>query len=106
MTREQILARLEQEYARRREDNLRLFEQRREEAWRRCPGLLELLDKRHAEVMAGVRSSLTAPRRGPGANAGLPARMAEWNRADPGEAGAGRSGPRFFAARLHLRRLP
>lgn len=32
MTREQILARLEQEYARRREDNLRLFEQRREEA--------------------------------------------------------------------------
>ena len=80
MTREQILARLEQEYARRREDNLRLFEQRREEACGRCPGLRELLDKRHAEVMAGVRSSLTAPRRGPGANAGLPARMAEWNR--------------------------
>lgn len=72
MTREQILARLEQEYARRREDNLRLFEQRREEACGRCPGLRELLDKRHAEVMAGVRSSLTAPRRGPGANAGLP----------------------------------
>ena len=80
MTREQILARLEQEYARRREDNLRLFEQRREEACGRCPGLRELLDKRHAEVMAGVRSSLTAPRRDPGANAGLPARMAEWNR--------------------------
>lgn len=80
MTREQILARLEQEYARRREDNLRLFDQRREEACGRCPGLRELLEKRHAEVMAGVRSSLTAPRRGPGANAGLPARMAEWNR--------------------------
>ena len=27
MTREQIVARLEQDYARRREDNLRLFEQ-------------------------------------------------------------------------------
>ena len=46
MTREQILARLEQEYARRREDNLRLFEQRREEACGRCPGLRELLEKR------------------------------------------------------------
>ena len=39
MTREQILARLEQEYARRREDNLRLFEQRREEACAQCEGL-------------------------------------------------------------------
>ena len=54
MTREQILARLEQEYARRREDNLRLFDQRREEACGRCPGLRELLEKRHAEVMACV----------------------------------------------------
>ena len=39
MTREQIMARLAQEYARRREDNLRLFEQRREDACARCPGL-------------------------------------------------------------------
>ena len=80
MTREQILARLEQDYARRREDNLRLFEQRREEACRRCEGLRELLEKRHAEVVAGVRSSLINPRRDPQTNAGLPARMAEWNR--------------------------
>lgn len=79
MTREQILARLEQEYARRREDNLRLFEQRREEACERCEGLRELLEKRHAEVMAGVRSSLLNPRRDPQANSGLPARMAQWN---------------------------
>ena len=106
MTREQILARLEQEYARRREDNLRLFEQRREEACGRCPGLRELLDKRHAEVMAGVRSSLTAPRRDPGANAGLPARMAEWNRQIREKLVQGGLAPDFFAARLHLRRLP
>ena len=80
MTREQILARLEQDYARRREDNLRLFEQRREEACAQCEGLGELLEKRHAEVMAGVRSSLISPRRDPQANAGLASRMAEWNR--------------------------
>ena len=81
MTREQILARLEQDYARRREDNLRLFEQRREEACGQCRG------------PSGTAGQ--APRRGDGgralqpdpppgathgANAGLAARMAEWNR--------------------------
>ena len=32
MTRDQILAQLQQEYMQRREDNLRLFEKRRQEA--------------------------------------------------------------------------
>ena len=80
MTREQIMARLAQEYARRREDNLRLFEQRRDDACARCPGLRELLDQRHAAVVEGVRSSLLQPRRDPQANAGLSGRMAQWNR--------------------------
>ena len=37
MTRDQILAQLQQEYMQRREDNLRLFEKRRQEACTRCP---------------------------------------------------------------------
>lgn len=80
MTREQIMAQLGQEYVRRREENLRLFEQRRDEACERCPGLRELLQSRHAEVMEGVRASLIAPRRDPDYGARAAGRMAEWNR--------------------------
>ena len=66
MTRDQILARLQQEYMRRREDNLRVFERRQEEACGRCPGLKQLLDARHGTVMQGVRASLLARSKQPG----------------------------------------
>ncbi|MCI6377699.1 MAG: ATP-binding protein [Clostridiales bacterium] len=80
MTRDQLVMQLQQEYAQRREENLRLFEERTREACGRCPGLRELLDKRHAAVMDGVRTSLLATRKEPGRNAGLGAQIAELNR--------------------------
>ena len=79
MTSEQIILQLQQEYARRREDNLRLFEQRQETACRQCPGLRELLNARHAAVMQGVRQSILAPRKDASAAAGYPDRMARFN---------------------------
>ena len=79
MTSEQIILRLQQEYARRREDNLHLFEERQEEACRKCPGLRELLSARHAAVMQGVRASILAPRKDPSSTRAYPGRMAELN---------------------------
>lgn len=79
MTSDQILLELQQEYARRREDNLRLFEERQAAACERCPGLRQLLDERHASVMRGVRMSLLARRKDERANAGLPGEMARLN---------------------------
>ena len=80
MTSEQIILQLQQEYARRREDNLHLFEERQQEACDRCPGLRELITARHAAVMQGVRATLLAQRKTPDAANGLPNRMAELNR--------------------------
>lgn len=80
MTSEQILLKLQQEYAHRREDNLRLFEERQQRACAQCEGLQELLTRRHAAVMQGVRSGLISRSRQSGVNAGLPALMAELNR--------------------------
>jgi len=80
MTSEQIIRQLQQEYARRRKDNLRLFEERQEEACDQCPGLRELIAARHASVMQGVRATLLARQKTPGALNALPNRMAELNR--------------------------
>lgn len=80
MTREQILAQMQQEYMQRREDNLRLFEQRQQEACQRCPGLAGLLSARHGAVMQGVRTSLLARDKSNSANAGLAEKMGEMNR--------------------------
>lgn len=79
MTSEQIILQLQQEYARRREDNLHLFEEHQEEACQNCPGLRELISARHAAVMQGVRASILAPRKNPAATSGYPSRMAELN---------------------------
>lgn len=80
MTSEQILLQLHQEYARRREDNMILFEQRQDEACQRCPGLRELLTARHASVMAGVRATLLTARKDASRTSGLASQMAEMNR--------------------------
>ena len=80
MTSEQILLQLHQEYARRREDNRILFEQRQDEACQRCPGLRELLTARHASVMAGVRATLLTARKDASRTSGLASQMAEMNR--------------------------
>lgn len=79
MTREQILLNLQQEYAARRADNMRIYEQRREEACAKCPGLQQVLDARHAAVLQGVRTSLLNRFKKPGENAQLPNAMAVMN---------------------------
>lgn len=79
MTREQILLNLQQEYAARRADNMRIYEQRREEACAKCPGLQQVLDARHAAVLQGVRTSLLNRFKKPGENAELPNAMAVMN---------------------------
>lgn len=81
MTSERLLLTLQQEYARRREENLRRFEERREAACERCPGLRRLLDERHTAVLQGVRRSLLASRKDAQANAGLSGDMARLNAA-------------------------
>ena len=79
MTREQILLNLQQEYAARRADNMRIYEQRREEACAKCPGLQQVLDARHAAVLQGVRTSLLNRFKKFGENAELPNAMAVMN---------------------------
>ncbi|MBQ8150593.1 MAG: ATP-binding protein [Clostridia bacterium] len=79
MTRDQILLNLQQEYAARRADNMRIYEQRREEACAKCPGLQQVLDARHAAVLQGVRTSLLNRFKKPGENAQLPNAMAVMN---------------------------
>ncbi len=79
MTREQILLKLQQEYAARRDANMRIYEQRREEACEKCPGLRQVLDARHAAVLQGVRTSLMNRFKKPGENAELPNAMAVMN---------------------------
>ena len=79
MTREQLILNLQQEYAARREENMRIYEERRQAACDRCPGLREVLDARHAAVLQGVRASLLNRFRKEGENAQLPNAMALMN---------------------------
>ncbi|MBE5800852.1 MAG: AAA family ATPase [Clostridiales bacterium] len=79
MTREKLILELQQEYADRREENMRLYDQRREEACQRCSGLRQLLDARHAAILSGVRTSLLSRSKKPGENAQLPNAMALMN---------------------------
>ena len=80
MTSEQILLNLQQEYANRRENNLRIFEERQAEACTLCPGLQELITARHAAVMQGVRRTLLNRQKDPQAAGNMAAQMAEMNR--------------------------
>ena len=78
MTSEQITLQLQQEYAKRREDNLRRFEEKQAQACALCPGLAELIAARHASVMQGVRATLLS--RAGGSGSSMASRMAEYNR--------------------------
>ncbi len=89
MTREQIILELQQEYAARREENMRIYEQRRREACEKCPGLEQVLDARHAAVLQGVRTSLMNRFKKPGENAELPNAMALMNQRIAGLLAAG-----------------
>lgn len=79
MTRDQLVLALQQEYAARREENMRIYDRRRREACEKCPGLEKVLDARHAAVLQGVRTSLMNRFKKPGENAELPNAMALMN---------------------------
>lgn len=80
MTRDQLLLQLQQEYAARREENLRLYETRVNAVCEACPGLRSLLDGRRAALMEGLRSALYPAHKNPEANAGLPDTLSDYNR--------------------------
>ena len=46
MTRDQLILQLQQEYATRREENMRIYEEHVADACSHCPGLRKLLDAR------------------------------------------------------------
>ena len=79
MTRERLIIKLQQEYAARREEDLRLYEQRVDEACARCDDLRPLLDARRAALMGGLRNALYPARRDTQANAGLTGTFQEYN---------------------------
>ena len=80
MTRDRLIQKLQQEYAERREENLRVYDARVQAACDRCEGLRALVDGRHAALMEGLRSALYPAVKDTQANVGLPASLAEFNR--------------------------
>lgn len=80
MTRERLILQMQQEYAARREENLRVYEARVNAACEKCPGLRALLDERHAALMNGLRSAMYPAKKDTRANEGLPDSLAGYNR--------------------------
>jgi len=80
MTRDQLILQLQQEYAARRENNLRLYDERVDDACARCEGLRELLNLRHATLLQGLRNALYPSKRVEGANAEMPTTFEDFNR--------------------------
>lgn len=79
MTRDQIILGLQRDYALRREENHRHFEQRCADACSQCPGLSDLLSARKEALMAGIRHGITAIHKNPQINATLSQTMALYN---------------------------
>ena len=80
MTRERLIGKLQQEYAERREENLRLYDERVDALCARCEGLRALVDARHTAMMDGLRSALYPAHRNAEANVSLPTALAGYNR--------------------------
>ena len=79
MTRDQLIVRLQQEYATRREDNLRAYDERVNAACDACKGLRGLLDARHTMLISGIRSAMFPVKKDEQANAKLPDTLADYN---------------------------
>ena len=79
MTRDQIMLDLQQQYAARREENQRIFEQRLAAACEKCEGLKELLDARRETLMTGIRRGIVSAQKEEAANAHLPNAFAAYN---------------------------
>lgn len=79
MTRDQLILQLQQEYAARREDNLRVYDVRVNAACDKSPGLRELLDARRVVLMNGIRSAMFPAKKDTEANATLPGTLSDYN---------------------------
>jgi DNA replication protein DnaC len=79
MTRDELVLRLQREYADRREQNLRLYDEKVAAACERCPGLKTLMDARHAALMGGLRNAMYPEKKNTQANVGLSAALANFS---------------------------
>ena len=79
MTRERMVLLLQQEYGARREDNLRVYEERVREVCDRCEGLRLLLDARRAALMGGLRNALYPAQKDENSNANLTGALEIYN---------------------------
>jgi len=71
MNRDRMIQTLQDEYARRREENLTAYEARVAKACDACDGLQALLDKRRGLLMGGIRNAFYPEQRAQGANLGM-----------------------------------
>ena len=79
MTREQLVLQLQQEFAARREDNLRAYEERITAACEVCEGLRALIAARRNALMEGLRGALYPVVKKEDANAALPSTLQQYN---------------------------
>ncbi len=79
MTRDELVLRLQREYADRREENLRLYDEKVAAVCEHCPGLKTLIDARHAALMGGLRNAMYPEKKDPQANVGLSATLVDFN---------------------------
>ncbi|MCE5344307.1 MAG: hypothetical protein LLF96_12095, partial [Eubacteriales bacterium] len=80
MTREQLTLQLQQEYAARREENLRAYDEKVDAACERCPGLRTLINARHTTMIHGLHDAMYPDTpRNPHANEGLTAKLKEYS---------------------------
>ncbi len=79
MTRDQLVLQLQQEYATRREENLRAFDAKVDGVCAKCPGLKGMIGARHDALLSGMRYALYPEKRNPQANEGLSAKLADYN---------------------------
>ena len=79
MTRDQIVLELQQQYAARREENQRIFEERVQAACGQCPGLRQLLEARREALMTGIRRGIVSSRKDVETNQSLSHTFEEYN---------------------------
>jgi DNA replication protein DnaC len=72
MVRDRLIVQLQDEYAKRREENLTAYDKRVDELCQRCGGLRALIDRRRAMVLSGIRNAFYAQQKNDAANAGIP----------------------------------
>lgn len=79
MTKEQIVLRLQQDYAARREENHRTFEDNVQAACEKCPGLTALVAGRQEALMSGIRRGILAHTKSETTNQSLSGLLASYN---------------------------